>query len=385
MSKGSFAVFFLCLVNAIAGSSRFQDWDYFGRQLRHASCPSCRRERPDALVSWDSQPRREYEFEAEPSPWQGSHQSYRSGPYGNPYSSQYNAYDRAIRSRGAFGVGRGAGGAGRRENPFTIGRDLDFDVAPAQTSVVRGLVAPPASPYQPNFPYSRISRRTQYRKPSFYDDQTTKPLMPANRFADFGLIDNEPGFVDVRRSRGSYGNPRAVFGTDKYLADSFEEGNPMMEPEQNLRQAFPYGTGATGARMQEAGQFPQRRDQPGEPRVIYRPEVKRKTYNRSPDLNPFKVTQYVARQAPEIVNDNRWQSQLEDRKKEPEIVLKNEENQETEVAEEINVSESDDGERVEEVKEKRHVRDEDDRSGVTLKPTTERSPVIMTIPPLVMP
>ncbi|XP_060830497.1 uncharacterized protein LOC132914964 [Bombus pascuorum] len=205
----------LCLfVNAISGSPQLRRWDEEERtrNLRHASCPSCRRERPDTLVSWDTSRREYHGLEPESSPWQSS-ESFRRNPiFQQPYNSPFNdpydraSYDRAIRSRGTPPVTKSTATC-KRENPFTIGRDFDFDVASSQTTSIHSINNP-ASSYQSHLPVSRTPNRTPYRKPNFYDlikDQSD--LVPSSKlYADYGLTNSEFSMNNLRRQSGALAN-----------------------------------------------------------------------------------------------------------------------------------------------------------------------------------
>ncbi|KAF3425450.1 hypothetical protein E2986_06473 [Frieseomelitta varia] len=233
-------------VNAIAGSP--WDEDEETRNPRHASCPSCRRERPDTLVSWSAPAARGgyYGHEPETSSRQAS-ELFRSNPtFQSPNDSPFNnayspSYDRAIRSRGAPPVTKPTA-TGKREDPFTIGRDLDSHVAPSQTASIHDINNP-ISPYHSHFPVSRTPSRTPYRRANFYDlaksqsdltpsnqpsfgnlrrqssvlfnneDETRSfgprkvftvsqsGLIPYNQlYADYGLVNREPSFGDRRQS-----------------------------------------------------------------------------------------------------------------------------------------------------------------------------------------
>ncbi|XP_017763125.1 PREDICTED: uncharacterized protein LOC108552937 [Eufriesea mexicana] len=322
----------LCLlVNAISGSPRFQSWDEGEetRYLRHATCPSCRREQPGALVSWDAPSRGEYHgLDSEPSPWQTS-QPFRSNPtynpasYDNPFSSPYtsnsygnfpsNTYDRATRSRGTPGVAK-SGATCKRENPFTIGRDLDFDVTPAQTTPIRSMSYDAMTP---RFPVSRYPDRTPYRKPTFYDliRPQSDPVSPRRPY--YSLPNNQLSYGNFRRPSSFYDepkrNPEAVYRADKHLDDSFEQENPMIQPQQPPRgwnMGNSYGRGPAAVRTQGSDRFVQpRKNQPSDTRMIYTPDVKYSPYNPAPELNTYKMMQNVGR---EIVNSSRWQKQLEE-------------------------------------------------------------------------
>ncbi|XP_076303123.1 uncharacterized protein LOC143221612 [Lasioglossum baleicum] len=313
----------LCLlVNAISGSPQSQSWngEEETRYLRHATCPSCRRERPSALVSWDAPSRREYHgLDSEPSPWQTS-QPFRSNPtynpasYENPFSSPYtnsynnfpgNAHDRATRSRGSPGVAR-SGATCKRENPFTIGRDFDFDVTPAQTTPVRSM----SDAMTPRFPISRYPDRTTYRKPTFYDliKSQSDPISPSRPYQEYSLPNNQLSYENFRRPSSFYEEPKrnleAVYRADKHLDDSFEQDNPMIQPQQHFRS---WNTGNSYGR--DRFRFQPRKNQPEDARIIYTPDVKYSPYNPSPELNMYKMMQNVGR---EIVNSSRWQKQLEE-------------------------------------------------------------------------
>ncbi|XP_068986045.1 uncharacterized protein [Bombus flavifrons] len=241
MFERSFRRFLLlCLfVNAISGSPQLRGWDEEEqtRNPRHASCPSCRRERPDTLVSWDTSRREYHGLEPESSPWQSSEPFRRNPIFQQPYNSPFNdpydraSYDRAIRSRGTPPVTKSTATC-KRENPFTIGRDFDFDVAPSQTTSIHSINNP-ASSYQSHLPVSRTPNRT-YRKPNFYDlikDQSD--LVPSSKlYADYGLTNSESSMNNFKRQSSALANDEEDLrnlgagkefsvstGPDKYFGD----------------------------------------------------------------------------------------------------------------------------------------------------------------------
>ncbi|CAL7942096.1 unnamed protein product [Xylocopa violacea] len=339
---------FCLLVNAILGSAQFQSWDQQTRRFRHASCPSCRRERPDALVSWDRPPRRGLypEFEPEIDPWHVS-QPYRpkpnfypplrSNPYENPYSDPYNnRYNGALRGRGAPGFVRPEG-ASRRENLFTIGRDLDFDMAPAQAAPVPSIggFIPPV---QPQTPFSRAPIKTPYGKPSFYDlIRGQSNLVPDNGYTDYSLPVSEPYFDGTKRYPSLYKETnrefRPIFRADRYLDDSIEQSNPMVEPEQRFRGHVAYGTGPASIQTQERNEIVRpRKNRLEHVRLINTPEVKYSRYdpyNSSPDLSLSRAVQKLGKGVMGVANGSRWQNWFEEQRRQQtggRSVAKSEEN-----------------------------------------------------------
>ncbi|KAK1123599.1 hypothetical protein K0M31_008300 [Melipona bicolor] len=200
-------------VNAIAGSPWDEDEQI--RNLRHASCPSCRRERPDTLVSWNVPPARGYSgHEPETSSRQAS-ELFRSNPtfqspYDSPFNNAYNpSYDRAIRSRGAPPVTKPTA-TSKREDPFTIGRDFDSHVAPSQTASIHDINNP-ISPYHSHFPVSRTPSRTPYRRSNFYDlVKSQSDLIPSNQPSSGNLRRQSSVLVNNEDDSRSFG-PRKEF------------------------------------------------------------------------------------------------------------------------------------------------------------------------------
>ncbi|XP_053982840.1 uncharacterized protein LOC128878576 [Hylaeus volcanicus] len=301
----------LCLiVDVILVSGSF--WNYPQNQQprtpRHASCPSCSRDCPDALVSWYMPPsRREYRNTESFQPFQPS-SSFDPAPYGS--------YNRASGSRGTPEYPR------RRENPFSFQREFDSDVASAPSAPVQNS-GEPVNPYQPRLPFFKHLDRSPYRKPNFYDVIRPQSMGINNRYSDYYSPDDEPYMEDVPRS--SYpswdrplrplGDPQkkihVVYRADRYTDDSMEEENPTTGPEQFPRWQIPHrisGNSAAGPREEGFDGFPQpRRDQPRESSLVYQPEIKYSPYNIRPDLNLLKMMQSVAKNGVVIGSGGAWQ------------------------------------------------------------------------------
>ncbi|XP_076300201.1 uncharacterized protein LOC143218715 [Lasioglossum baleicum] len=276
----------LCLVNAIlvAGSSRIYAED-LPRNRRDASCPSCSRDRPDALANWSSPPRESRE--ASSSSWASSisqpldsvptsswassisqpldseqsspmvssplqPQSWQSSPFqspslqypglqppasqfpqpGSPYSlNPLNPYRGAIGGRGGPGVIR-PWSTSRRENPFSFGtRDLNSDLAPAPASSLYSLNPPvsPVVPFQPYSPVIRTSDRVPYGRSDIFGLSRSQSSQLSQGNVDYSPI--QTGSV--------FNNPKSklsvVYRADKYSDDSNEDDNVPLYPSDYPR------------------------------------------------------------------------------------------------------------------------------------------------------
>ncbi|XP_012172928.2 uncharacterized protein LOC100644582 isoform X2 [Bombus terrestris] len=324
----------LCLfVNAICGSPQLRSWDEEEqtRNPRHASCPSCRRERPDTLVSWDTSRREYHGLEPESSPWQSSEPFRRNPIFQQPYNSPFNdpydgaSYDRAIRSRGTPPVTKSTATC-KRENPFTIGQAFDFDVAPSQTTSIHSINNP-ASSYQSHFTVSRTPNRTPYRKPNFYDlikDQSD--LVPSSKlYADYGLTNSESSMNNLRRQSSALANDEEDLrnlgagkefsvstGPDKYFGDyglsssQSAFGHPRKSSNFGVRKDFE-------ASLNNEASFNNFRRSSGlsiSNEEYFRNFGTKKDFGMG-ELNVFRTTQKVAGDGVEIVNSSRWEKQLE--------------------------------------------------------------------------
>ncbi|KAG6802727.1 hypothetical protein HZU73_01562 [Apis mellifera caucasica] len=322
--------FLLCsLVIAISGSP--QSWRWEGQQHirdhRHASCPSCRRERPDTLVSWDEPTRREYRgLEPETSPWQIG-EPYRLFPYANPY-------ERGVRGRGSSPFARSTATC-KRENPFTIGTDLDFDLAAPQTPPIRGVnsLATDTTSWYRSMPgpaeprFSRSQARTTYqaRRPNFYDairgqpDPSNKPYPTGYANDEFNYQSSSNNFK--RPYEGSF--KRTMHWDDKYFDDTFIQSNPMSEtPDQYYNGGWNNGISYGRDRARNQRYFQSGRNQYGNYGMNYHsssPRVKYNSHNLPTDLNTLKMVQSVGRGGMEIVNSSRWQKQSEKQKEQDAI------------------------------------------------------------------
>ncbi|CAK9818512.1 hypothetical protein ANTPLA_LOCUS9795 [Anthophora plagiata] len=272
-------LFLLCLlVNAISGSvPRFYSTYPTERQTRHASCPSCRREQPDALVSWSMPLRREdQDLEAKPDTWQ-TNRPFKSNSFFNrsPYT---NLYNRASRSRGA----------------------------PALDSVT-----PSENPYQPRSPIARNSARSSFINPSFYDMiEHQSDIKSSNGYFKPHLSHSVP-YEDFK-------DPKVMYRAEKYRDEITDERTSSMVPaEQYPRRIIPYrgASASVDTHMHDVEEFPQdRRDQSEESRVIYEPEVKYNVYKSPADTNVFRMFQNVGK--PAVNNTSRWQQRFQERRKE---------------------------------------------------------------------
>ncbi|XP_016910076.1 uncharacterized protein LOC107996508 isoform X2 [Apis cerana] len=326
MFDPSFRRFFLLcsLVIAISGSP--QSWWWEGQHIRnhrHASCPSCRRERPDTLVSWDEPTRREYRgLEPETSPWQIG-QPYRLSPYANPY-------ERGIRGRGSSPFARSAATC-KRENPFTIGTDFDFDLAPPQTASIRGMnsLADTTSWYrslpgssEPRFSRSQTRTTYQARRPNFYDTIRSQPDSSNKPYPDYASSNDE---FNYQSSSNNFKRPyegsfkRMMHWDDKYFDDTFIQSNPMSETPGKTQYNRGWNNGVLYGRDQVRNQgleryFQSGRNQYGNSRMTHHsslPRVKYNSHNLPTDLNALKMVQSVGRSDMEVVNSSRWQKHSE--------------------------------------------------------------------------
>ncbi|XP_076181000.1 uncharacterized protein LOC143153540 [Ptiloglossa arizonensis] len=259
----------VCLiVNAIfvTGSSRIYSNDQQERNRRHASCPSCNRDCPEALVSWDIPPsKREYNvFEPEITR-RSINQPYQLR---SPFSSSpYDPYDRASRSRGTTVVNRSRN-TSKRENPFALQREFDFNVAPSSSVPVHGVEGP-VIPYRPRVPLAKSQGRTFYRKPNFYDVVRPESYQTMNNeYSDYDSFDEEP-FEVTDRFLNTYRDFKKkvpmVYGSDKFVDDFIEEDIPNVRSEQYSRTQVPNRRIPAGVKKGGFDRFFQpRRDQPRE-------------------------------------------------------------------------------------------------------------------------
>ncbi|XP_076652302.1 uncharacterized protein LOC143358764 [Halictus rubicundus] len=250
----------VCLVNAIlvAGSSRIYEKD-LSRSRRDASCPSCSRDRPDALANWSSPPREPRDAantfwssssaeSSDPllssplqsSPLQPSSLQFpRLQPpflqppqYGSPFPlGPANPFRGTLGGRGGHGPVIGPWSTSRRENPFSFGLGgLNPDLASAPTSPLRGL-NPPISPIIPFRPSSSIIGnfgRVPYRRPNLYGLSRSEPTL-----LNQGKLDYDPILGSV------YEDPKTkmsvVYRADKLNDDSSEEDNVPLYPSDYPR------------------------------------------------------------------------------------------------------------------------------------------------------
>nr|XP_034184977.1 uncharacterized protein LOC117606534 [Osmia lignaria] len=297
----------------VSGSPTFyQDYQEV-RNQRHASCPSCRRERPDALVSWYSEPvRREFlPLEPEVDQWPAEQQV-------QPDPLYYNPYDRAVRSRGGPPF-RSLADASKRENPFAFQRDITFDLAPAPTAPVRGL-DDPALDSQPPYQVSRNLGMTNYMKPNLYNTISRQSdLATPNRYSDYGLSYEEPSFGGFGLSN-SYEDtnkkPYQAYRSGRYPDHSFGVERPLVQPQPYPQRPTPNRRVPVGPRAPDMEQFfPTRREQPQSSPMIYSPQVRNNPYNRSPDLNVYKTAQNRGRDAAEVPNDSGFRDQMREQER----------------------------------------------------------------------
>ncbi|XP_015430399.1 PREDICTED: uncharacterized protein LOC107186941 [Dufourea novaeangliae] len=223
----------LCLVvNAIlvAGSPRTYS-NGVPRRIRHASCSSCRRDRPSALANWYAPPSSgEYRGgDSETSGWPSGQQFQPSASFNsNPYSyNPPNPYIRAPGGRGGPGINR-SGGTCKRENPFEP-RNVNSNVAAAPAAPVHGLVTP-ATPYQPRRPMSRSLDRSSYRKPNFHDLIKRQFETPVNEeYPEYDTPIARPSLEDPTTKLG------VVYRADKQDVDPDEDEHGYLYPSDYPR------------------------------------------------------------------------------------------------------------------------------------------------------
>ncbi|XP_076397629.1 uncharacterized protein LOC143266061 [Megachile rotundata] len=191
-----------CLFAILVSGSPGIYQDDLVRSLRHASCPSCRRERPDALVSWYSEPVREYRALEPEAPWSNFQLDAPMYPY-----------ERALRSRG--GPPFRLRSPGKREDPFSLEGDVNFDLAPTPAAPVRGLEGP--REYQPRYQYPRPMPRPSYLKPSFYNKISRDTDLGSGRY------DRYDGFRSV------YEEPRKPYEVRSQSYPLVER--PLVQPQ----------------------------------------------------------------------------------------------------------------------------------------------------------
>ncbi|KOC67877.1 hypothetical protein WH47_12207 [Habropoda laboriosa] len=241
--------------------------------------------------------------------WQ-TNRSFRPNPFFNrsPYTDLYN---RASRSRGTPALDRPEQ-ASERENPFTTGRNLNFDVAPAQSPPLHGLKAP-QNPYQPRFPIARSPARSPFINPSFYDmTERQSDIEPSNGYLNPHLSRSTP-YGDLKDPKE---DSKVMYRAEKYRDDTFDERSFVVPAEQYPRWKIPYERDPIGAQMHDFEQFPQAtRHQPEESRITYEPEIKYNSYKQPADQNVFRMIQNIGKQ---VVNSSNRQRIQEQRRQEAE-------------------------------------------------------------------